>query len=203
MGRLIPAVEYLKAYLEMRRKGTRKIPPETITATSPLIRAEHAKTVRHLTTSSIYSIVHNLYVKAGIITSKKRRYELRPHSLRKYFRTQLGSLNTIPVDYIEYMMGHVMNTYNDVQMKGIEFLRNLYAQSGFSIRPKSKISKIDQLKVIMEAWGLDPNKILSKEALSRPHRTVVDNRDEHIRVLNKSLKKAIIKELQTKNGIFV
>jgi len=95
-----------------------------------------------------------------------------------------------------------MNTYNDVQMKGVEFLRNLYAQSGFSIRPKSKISKIDQLKVIMEAWGLDPNKILSKEALTRPHRTIVDNQDEQIRVLNQSLKKAIVKELQTQNGIF-
>ena len=197
------AVEYLKAYLEMRRKGTRNIPPETINPQSPLIRAEHAKTVKPLTTSSIHSIVHNLYVKSGIIKSKKRRYELRPHSLRKYFRTQLGSLNTIPTDYIEYMMGHVMNTYNDVQMKGIAFLRNLYAQSGFSIRPKSKVSKIDQLNVIMEAWGLDPNKILSREALSAPHRTVVDNRNEQIRVLNQSLKSAIIKELQqTQQGIF-
>ena len=187
----------------MRRKGTRKISPETIKATSPLIRAEHAKTVRPITTSTIHTIVHNLYVKADLIKSKKRRYKLRPHSLRKYFRTRLGLLNIIPTDYIEYMIGHVMNTYNDVQMKGIEFLRNLYAQTGFSIRPKSKISKIDQLKVIMEAWGLDPNKTLSKEALSRPHRTIVDNRDEQIRVLNQSLKKAIIKELQTQNGIFV
>jgi len=96
-----------------------------------------------------------------------------------------------------------MNTYNDVQMKGIVFLRNLYAQSGFSIRPKSKISKIDQLKVIMEAWGLDPNKILSKEALSRPHRTVEDNRDAQIRVLNQSLKKPMTKEFQQiQHGIF-
>jgi hypothetical protein len=55
----------------------------------------------------------------------------------------------------------------------------------------------------MEAWGLDPNKILSREALSRPHRTILDNRDEQIRVLNQSLKKAIIKELHTQNGIFV
>jgi integrase len=197
------AVDYLKAYLEIRRKGTRKIPPETLTANSPLIRAEHAKTVRPLSESTIFAIVHNLYVKAGLITSKKRRYDLRPHSLRKYFRTQLGSLNTIPTDYIDYMMGHVLSTYNDVQMKGIEFLRNLYAQSGFSIRPKSKLSKIDQLKVIMEAWGLNPNEILSKEALSSPHRTIIDNRNTEIQVLNQSLKKAIIKELQSQNGIFV
>lgn len=74
----LEAVEYLKAYLEIRRKGTRKIPPETITANSPLIRAEHAKEIRPLTTSSIHSIIHNLYVKAGLIKSRKRRYDLRP-----------------------------------------------------------------------------------------------------------------------------
>ena len=72
------------------------------------------------------------------------------------------------------MMGHTISTYNDVKMKGIEFLRNLYASSGLSIRPKTKISKIGQLKLIIEAWGLNPDKILTKEALSSPHRTLVD-----------------------------
>jgi len=59
-------------------------------------------------------------------------------------------------------------------MKGVEFLRGLYASSGLSIRPKTKLSKIEQLKTIIEAWGMDPNKILSKEALAMPHRTVID-----------------------------
>jgi len=54
-------------------------------------------------------------------------------------------------DYIEYMMGHTISAYNDVKMKGIEFPRNLYASSGLSIRPKTKISKIEQLKLIIEA----------------------------------------------------
>jgi hypothetical protein len=96
---------------------------------------------------------------------RKRRYELRAHSLRKYFRTQLGSLSTIPTDYIEYMMGHTISTYNDVKMKGIEFLRNLYACSGLSIRPKTKISRIEQLKLIIEAWGLNPNEILTRSSV--------------------------------------
>jgi hypothetical protein len=48
-------------------------------------------------------------------------------------------------------MGHTISTYNDVKMKGIEYLRNLYASYGLSIRPKAKISKIDQLKIIIEA----------------------------------------------------
>ena len=49
-------------------------------------------------------------------------------------------------------------------MKGIEFLRDLYASSGLSIKPKTKISKIEQLRLIIEAWRMDPNEILSKEA---------------------------------------
>ena len=33
---------YLKLYLEQRRKGTNKMPPETITDDSPLIRDTHS-----------------------------------------------------------------------------------------------------------------------------------------------------------------
>jgi hypothetical protein len=106
------------------------------------------------------------------------------------------ALNTMPIDYIEYMMGHSVSTYNDIKMKGIEFLRNLYAASGLSIQPKTTMSKIDQLKLIIEAWGLNPNEILSREALSKPHRTILDPEQETIHVLNQALKQAIITELQ-------
>jgi len=57
--------------------------------------------------------------------------------MREYFRTQLGALNTIPGDYIEWMMGHTVSTYDDVGMKGIDYMRNLYRTSGLSIRPKA------------------------------------------------------------------
>jgi hypothetical protein len=83
-------------------------------------------------------------------------------------------------------------------MKGIEFLRSLYASSGLSIKPKSKLSKIEQLKLIIEAWGMNPNEILTREALSMPHRTVVDPAHNQIEVLNQALKHAIIKELQSR-----
>jgi integrase len=201
------AVEYLKVYLDMRRKGTRGdrwgIPPEVLCDESPLIRDSQTKMVKPVTTGSVYLAIHKLYVKAGLIQKgTAKRYDLRAHSIRKYFRTQLGSLSTIPTDYIEYMMGHTISTYNDVKMKGIEYLRNLYASCGLSIRPKAKISKIDQLKLIIEAWGLNPNEILSRDALTMPHATVVDAEQEKIEVLNQALKQAIIKELQkTQNGI--
>jgi cell division protein FtsX len=81
-------------------------------------------------------------------------------------------------------------------MKGIEFLRNLYAQSGLSIRPKTKISKIDTLKMFVESLGLNPDEVLSKDALSMPNRTIVDPESHQIKVLNEALKHAILKELR-------
>jgi len=97
--------------------------------------------------------VHNLYLKAGLLRRRKGwMYTLKPHSIRKYFRTQLAALG-VDRDYIEYMMGHKVSTYHDIQMKGIEFLRNVYAASGLSIRPKTRLSRIEALKEIIRAWG--------------------------------------------------
>lgn len=96
------------------------------------------------------------------------------------------------------MIGQTISTYNDIKMKGIEYLKNLYASSGLSLRLKTKFSKIDQLKLIIEAWGMNPNEILSRKALSMPHKTVIDPEQKKIEILNQ----VIIKELQqTQSGI--
>jgi site-specific recombinase XerD len=171
------AAEYLRAYLEYRRKGspTGRKHPEIINDDSPLIRDGQSNLVKPITTGRIHSVVHNLYVKAGLLTSnpRGRRYDLRAHGIRKFYRTQLASLG-VQTDYIEYMMGHTISTYHDIRMKGIEFLRGVYVASGLSIRPKTRVSKIDALKEIIRAWGLNPDEVLTREALSQPHRTVVD-----------------------------
>ena len=75
---------------------------------------------------------------AGPLGSRvDRRYQMRPHSIRKFFRTQMAALG-VQTDYIEYMMGHTISTYHNIRMKGIEFLRSIYATSGLSIKPKTK-----------------------------------------------------------------
>lgn len=67
------------------------------------------------------------------------------------------------------------------------------------MRPKTKLNKIEQLKLIIEAWGMDPNTILSRDALTMPHRTVIDPEQNTMDVLNQALKHAIINELHEKN----
>ncbi len=63
----------------------------------------------------------------------------------------------MPGDYIEYMMGHKISVYEDVQMRGIEFLRNVYRASGLSIRPKTVTSKVEMLKTIVKSLALIQN----------------------------------------------
>ena len=102
-------------------------------------------------------------------------------------------------DYVEYMMGHTISTYHDIKMKGIEFLRGIYIASGLSIRPKTRISKIDALKEIIRAWGLNPEEILTKKALTEPHRTVIDQsqiEQSQIHQLTTALKQQMLKEIR-------
>ena len=198
------AVTLLKAYLEMRRQGSPcgKIPPETITNESPLIRDERAKTPTPIEGKQIYRIIHNLYRQAGLLDNfRGRRYSLCAHSIRKFFRTQMTALG-VPVEYTEYMMGHLLSTYNDIQMKGTEFLRNIYAASGLSIRQKTQVNKIDTLKEIIRAWGLNPEEILTRDALAQPHRTVImpNVEETQTKILSNTLRDMLRDEIRSINN---
>jgi hypothetical protein len=95
-------------------------------------------------------------------------------------------------------MGHRVSTYHDIKMKGVEFLRNLYAAAGLSIRPKTKVSRIEMLKGIVRAWGMDPEKILVKEALMEPHRVMVsaiDREEEEVKTPSRALREMLRQEL--------
>lgn len=165
------AVHYLKLYLDQRRRGTEKIPPEEITDDSPLIRA-YTKEPKPLPRHTITRIVEELYRKAGLVRETGRnRYVLRPHSIRKFFRTQLAALG-VPSDYIEYMMGHRISTYHDIKMKGVEFLRRIYAQADLRIRPKEKADIYDFIEDILRSRGYLVDRDLLKRAIKHPHRTV-------------------------------
>jgi len=163
------ATGYLKTYLEARQNGIKGRPPECLHDESPLI-CDYRKE-KPLTVQTIQDIVNALYIKAGILARnhKIKRYCLNVRSLRKFFLTQMIS-SGMERDYVEYMMGHTLSVYHDVKMKGVDFLRGIYLASGISIQPRTKASKIDDLTRIIRSWELDPEEILTHEALDYSHK---------------------------------
>jgi hypothetical protein len=190
------AVEYLNSYLQERRQSG-----EIITDETPLIRDAHSEKVESVTEGAIWWTVHGLYVRAGLIPREKkaRRHDLRVHSLRYYFRTQLTALGVNP-EYAEFLMGHKGALYNDIKMKGPEFLRNVYRAAGLCIRQKTKASRLDLLKEMVRGFGLDPEKVLVKEALSEAHRGIMTGEqatEEEARKLWTVLRAKMLTELKS------
>ena len=183
--------------------AAQKIPPEEIVDESPLIRDEYprktklpnGKTVKvfePITPGRNHDIVHALYMKAGLLREKSgTRYELRAHSLRKFFKTQLVARG-VSESYADYMMAHVNDTYHDVQGLGVEFLRDRYAKSGFSICPKGQVDR----SKIMEAIGsiIDKALLPTTDPGVYPHRTNVVQKPQ-ARLVLETLRDAVMGEL--------
>ena len=79
-------------------------------------------------------------------------------------------------------------------LKGIEFLRSMYLSYGLSIRPKTHLSKIESLKEIIRAWGMNPEQILTKQALTMPEATIITEENQ-ITELSRALKEMMRKEI--------
>jgi len=193
------ASHLLKLYIEDRRRGGRTMPPEELTDESPLIRNSHiTDRVLGVSEKTIRKIVHTLAVNTN--TAKKLpgswMYSVRTHSLRKFFRTQMSAAK-IDSEIIQYMMGHTIDTYEDVQSLGIETLRNLYSSAGLAIRPKTQINRIEQLKEIICGWGENPEEILSKDALIRGNITETQEQTQNhqMSLLTEELRQVIRREV--------
>jgi len=95
------------------------------------------------------------------------------------------------------MMGHTISTYNDIKNR-LEDLRSKYASTEFSIKPKSRQSKIEQLRTLIETSQKALDELLAKEAKAEPHRTVVDETARRaLEVLKMAFEQAFEKELKT------
>ena len=200
------AVHYLKLYLDQRRNGSpsrkdyaaaparEKMPPEEIHDDSPLIRDSLSPNPRPIGEKQVYKLVHNLFHRAGLGTKNKNGgYELRVHSLRKFFKTNMKSRG-VDSDYVDYMMGHVVDTYHDIESKGAEFLRRLYAKADLRIRPRADNGNVARFKKMViemaKELNVDPERAFAREAFSEPHRIFSSPEDEdmhEIRVIAKSL----------------
>src|SRR6266516_1973823 len=164
------AVHYLKVYLDSRRQGSaddghhnQKLPPEEMRDDSPLIRDSLSKVPRPIGEKAIYRILHSLLHRAGLLKRNKNGgYDLRVHSIRKFFKTQLQSLG-VGDPFIDYWMGNKKSVYSDMEMKGVDFHRELYSKAELSIRPREAGSKVDLLKQMVRSIGATPDEI--REAL--------------------------------------
>jgi site-specific recombinase XerD len=192
------AVEYLRLYVDARRQGSihPEIPPEEISDGSPLIRDEMYEIPRPIGEKQLYKLIHSLYFKAGLLKAgQKGGYDLRVHSIRKFFKTQLMALG-VQSDYVDYMMGHTVDTYHDIQSKGVEFLRNIYAGAALSIKPRTGISKIDMVKEFVRGLGLNPEELLVQKAFSEAETKYLDPQEREradIRVLMQAIKADLVK----------
>jgi len=102
--------------------------------------------------------------------------------------------------YIDYWMGHKGSTYHDIQMKGVEFLRKLYANAGFSSRTQARNGKVDLFKQMARPVGASSTEIKEAlEALAEPHRIYATPEYEDnygLPAVLKALKESILTELQ-------
>jgi site-specific recombinase XerD len=195
----VEASQLLKQYIEDRKRGTRRVPPEELTDESPLIRNSCVgDRVLGVSEKTLSKIVHDLAVSTKV--AKKLpgswMYSVRTHSLRKFFRTQMSAVK-LDSEIINYMMGHTVDTYEDVQSLGVETLRNMYSSAGLVIRPKTQANRITQLKEIIRAWGENPEEILTRDALLRGNITETSDQtqDRQLSLLAESLKELIKKEV--------
>ncbi len=199
------SVGYLREYLEARRHGQihPEIPAEELSDESPLIRDEMYANPRPIGEKQLYKIIHSLFFKAGLLKRKENgSYDLRVHSLRKFFKTQLMALG-VQGDYIDYMMGHTVDTYHDVQSKGVEFLRGLYSNGNLRIHPKSSVSTKDQLIAVARGFGLGPEEAARLLTSSEPHRAYAcqEDREQHeIQVLCGAITERIRQKIRDIDG---
>ncbi|MCJ7430196.1 hypothetical protein MUO83_03140 [Candidatus Bathyarchaeota archaeon] len=61
------------------------------------------------------------------------------------------------------------------------------------------MSKINALKEIIRAWGLNPEEILTRDAMTQPHRTVIDHsqlENNQLSQLTTALRQQMLKEIR-------
>jgi site-specific recombinase XerD len=197
------AVNALRAYIEQRKRGSPdgKIPPETMTDDTPLVRDIHdSRKARPIGEKQIGKLVKNLYHKAGL-TEPKNGCRLRVHSIRKWFRTELTALGAQP-EYTEYMLGHRSSTYHDIRSKGIEFLRDIYNKADLRIskQPRESEYKRKFTTQILRSLGVNPENYLpQRQTRAEPHRIYAapgDEENNELSVVVRALKDSILTELQ-------
>jgi len=76
-----------------------------------------------------------------------KRYEITPHGLRKFFKTQL--IGRVPEEAVEYMMGHKLGAYTRIEDLGEDWLREQYIKGALRLR-KTPLDKEKAKRMLRE-----------------------------------------------------
>jgi integrase len=117
------SIHALKIYLDARRNGTRTIPPEETTKSSPLFsKWSPDKTAQRMPRTTISNIVRNAFLRVN-------EPNIAPHSLRKYLQTSLEEAG-VNTNWIDQILGHKLINSRDAYSKPTdEQLKEAYTKA--------------------------------------------------------------------------
>jgi integrase len=136
------AVDTLRCYIKLRKKGSRYLDPEEIKKDSPLFISESNRRRKERVRayeSGINRAIQAVAIKAGMITEEEKRRTINTagiHALRASFSTILRDQG-VPPDYVEEMLGHRL-PYDGAYMRPtVNRIKEAYlkAYPALSIKP--------------------------------------------------------------------
>ncbi len=148
------SVQALKEYLEERRKGTRRIRPETINDESPLFRTNEEGPVKRVSRGGLSSMVRFQCLKNG-------GTRLSAHSFRKYLQTSLDAAGVSP-NWTDQIIGHkLINSRDAYSLPTDEELQKAYMDAYPHVRVYPDKVEVDQRISSLEAEVADRNKVIA------------------------------------------
>lgn len=121
------SIQAINNYLNHRRKGTRRIKPETITPDSPLfVKADSNKPTK-LSRTNLSTLVASAFIRTG-------EQHLSAHSIRKKLQTCLEK-GGMPTNWIDQILGHqLINSRDAYSLPTDEELTDSYINAYNQVR---------------------------------------------------------------------
>src|SRR3990170_2665267 len=134
------AINAIKKYLEMRKKGSPKMKPEEITGDSPLFRTWQHGEIKPMSRQNICSIIKQTFVRIG-------ERKMSAHSLRKALQTNLEK-GKMPTNWIDQVLGHeLLNIRDAYSLPTDEELKEAYEAAYKLIRVYPEVTPIKKEEV--------------------------------------------------------
>lgn len=149
------AVDTLKCYIKLRRKGSRYLSPEDIKNDSPLFISESNRRRKERVRAyegGINRAMQAVALRAGLITEEEKGRTINTagiHALRASFSTILRDQG-VPPDYVEEMLGHKL-PYDSAYMRAtVNRLKEAYMKAYPALSIKQVLVKPSQKEEIDE-----------------------------------------------------